>query len=297
MNNDVLSQGVNTFMDQILNTISPHHLEALSIDVSLTQAQQSISLVPTTFPALRELIFHAPQITGDMLSQSALCPSLQRLYIKHYSILPTNFAQELARLFPNFTHLRVDSGMIGDESRVLPHLLHAYCEVNNPKTAIPSVPTIYTRTAEDGTQTEKIVLNDTVAQRLGLLSKRDEQDPTAFVPLSLRRIIVGFLYHVFPSPIRGWTHVAWATVHAHREIGKLYSSISREQGLYGVGRDEDHTAGCEDQKRSMLILNPRPFKTGEQWKEEEAGHFEVMFKQSKREWLERTSGSGIGCWI
>ncbi|TCD64626.1 hypothetical protein EIP91_003828 [Steccherinum ochraceum] len=96
-----------SLMKSILKSISPFHLEILTISSRSEEPEPVSSVLPVSFPYLREHTIREP-LSPRSFTRSKPAANVQRLFIQHYHHLPDDLGDELTRLFPNLTHLRVD---------------------------------------------------------------------------------------------------------------------------------------------------------------------------------------------
>ncbi|TCD59909.1 hypothetical protein EIP91_011202 [Steccherinum ochraceum] len=240
-----------SLMKSILKSISPLHLEILTINSCSEEPGPFSSILPVSFPYLRELsIRGAPYPTS--FTRSFPAPNVQRLFIQHCHHLPDDFGAALTRLFPNLTHLRVD---LEDP------------DADPPGQHVFDLADLQHRV---GGTTVTIPLKKNVAQLLRI----PKEGPLPAVPPRLRRVIAGSQYcaDIDTEP-----------------CGKafIYHLIQREQSCFGVSTRESEDG------RSMFFLpavNVLDVEVTEQAVDEK------LFRYSRESWLERTNGTGEGCW-
>ena len=140
------------------------------------------------------------------------------------------------------------------------------------------------------------MVTDTVAEKLRDIVLIHEQDLRNLPPPSLRRIIVSVTELTYRDVIVDFDI---KTAGAHRRSVELYRSIAREQGFYDVGQDEDiRTVSSQDQKRTMAILFSKPPDSAKNTVgTRDLRALRIKFMRARRDWYERTSGTGVGCWI
>lgn len=122
----------------ILSAIAPY-LETLLLIITTLRKPTPLSLsvlsflsdlpflpvIPTDLPALRELTLALPLIP-DAFVHSRKASRLERLHIATHTELPATFGQQLRRIAPELTHLRVSSLRGRTDGGGLPTLLKAF---------------------------------------------------------------------------------------------------------------------------------------------------------------------------
>ena len=129
-----------SLMLRILRMISPRHLRVLYIEYPYgSPFPEAVPLLPVTFPNLVELSISGP-LTPVSFEQSKLIPRLERLHIRKYTILPFSFGDELARICPSLTHLRIMALQIYNSRAVLPGFVRDFVEGESSSWQSRSVP-------------------------------------------------------------------------------------------------------------------------------------------------------------
>ncbi|TCD59908.1 hypothetical protein EIP91_011201 [Steccherinum ochraceum] len=257
-------RGTTDLILEVLGAISATHLEVLSIEYSpKVDRERIVPIVPIAYPALRELSVGLWCFQPESFVRSFPAPQLERLQIRKHVNFPTDFGQQLGRLFPRVTHLHLAIALYRDNRVLLPTFLRSYCKLErNSKTHVRS-------------EAESL-----------------PEDPIVFVPTTLRMIIVTFerLYLNLDH------HHFMVTEHFFSQAD-IYWDIRKDKKSYGVLGLEviltDRTKAIEDQPRTLLVCSvPDVLSTTDIDK-----HNWDLYKSMREEWMQRATGSGSGCWM
>ncbi|KAK7685414.1 hypothetical protein QCA50_011277 [Cerrena zonata] len=130
-------------LENILRTISPHHLRTLTIHIPhcilSTPAGHPIFSYP--FPSLTELSLYAG-LNRQFFDNFLPSPSLKRLNIASYITLPEDIGASVCRIAPNLTHLRISLRTHRAYFSNIREVIKNYIEDVSPPTPLLSKPPI-----------------------------------------------------------------------------------------------------------------------------------------------------------
>lgn len=264
-------------MVEILRRVSPDHLRILHADYP----HLWVPLVfdrPVLLPNLMEL-YHSGRTSSRYFSDMYLAFAVERLRISgaHIGVRPAGEKLEeldamLNRNCPLITHLRFNPGLQPPSSCDKLRFIYAYCDLSRP---LKDISESYPPPEIDG-------------YHFGLLPNNyppiNVQDFR--IPSRLRRVIVENppeLIKPHPDPFRMVEPFILTRIALHYGYRAVALEAKEKNGM-----DEEALSG----KRSLRVLPlsaVSPMEDSKQLAEEE-------FFRYKADWLERTTGTGPGCW-
>ena len=265
---------------KILKTVNPHSLRILHVDYAYIYRHTNAApvIIPIPLPSLAELTV-CGAFKADSLTSSFATPSLRKLYIRSaISRAPDAFCDELKRLGPNLTHLRV----VASEQKHFAQLLLAYCKPEKPLPTEVLYAAHYLQPQPRGTVNEH--------------ESEDYRQACGSLPDTLRHVIFEFA----PMVVSGAFRCGNAFINYHECIHALKSIAKEGQTSGNVvffdgkldGKKQDD--GSQVDTNKTLFMLPIP---SELYIDRSVEHERERFAMAMEYWLEQTAGSGTGAWF
>ena len=246
-------------LESLLQIIPPHYLQTLTIHIPRGPlSTPTHSIFSRQFHSLTELSLHAG-LTRQFFEDFLPIPSLERLNIATYTVLPDDIGAAVTRIAPNLTHLRISLRTSRSYFSNIRDVIRNYVQDGSPPTPVLSKPRLTPLTSANST------------------GSSSSSSFTGMLPASLRTFIVTF------NPIHktGGRGLASRNMQYYEDIAWVKRSIpstgSASSTWYGDGKQfiisdpPENVAEVEN-----LILTPS---------------LKVMYE----EWEERIF-DGEGCW-
>lgn len=254
-------------MSAILETVSSKHLRILHADYRWHRIL-SPSAQPLVLPGLVELSLSG-QVFARSLSDVYVTRGIQRLYIRgpaltcrdHGEGRGESFGDMLSRDCPLLSHLRIAPHIQPALADCQLQFVHSYCELTRSLRAIVKP---HQAQVEGGS-----VQHFAVPARLRRIIVDSPPE---------HRVVPHFDSDLFPDMFNS----------TRTRLHRGYCSVALEAKSASAIEEEDSVG-----KKSLRILPLLPEVPVENKRQYELEKFGRM----KAEWLERTAGTGPGCWI